>query len=589
MNGLPSLAEILKFRMPKRQSTAIHTGLRIRVYCDVTMQPLDRVLNYFCFKNELEINLEIGGYDQFLFETQKQFGDHSPTPDLIYIHSSCLKYFVLDPGLCGGAFESSNETLLDRFVSKVRDMIKGSESLILVNLFEYPPYRLRGTHARQFGNIKKIEEVNSALISLSKNSKNLILHDLNYLSAYIGLTSWYDFESWTSFKQPFSNRALVEIGASLASVLASNYGKSKKIIFSDLDNTLWGGVIGDDGVDNIALGNGTAAGEKYSLVQKYLDRLQRSGILVACISKNDIENVLEVFNSDKPSFSFEKFCITKINWDPKSQNIIKALLELNLGAHSAVFIDDNTIEIEEVKKNIANIFCVQHTNSPLEILETIERWGCFETQTLHAEDLMRNDFYSRKNYLDKQINNHSNYDEFLVSLNMKGTISWNPKENLSRISSLTRKTNQFNISQIQLSENQAKEIGLNPKKFIISVGLSDRTGDHGTVSVLFGDISQHELSIINWVMSCRVFGRGLEEFILSHVILKAKQLGLSKVSAKVLWSERNRYCRSVFDLEKITKKIISDGEFHYTINLKNVNMKKGYGLNGKKLSIEINK
>lgn len=541
--------------------------LNIKVISDITFQPLDRYLPFYFDKFEINPSFSIGNFDQLNFDllnlSKKDFKKYH----FLYVHSSTLKYFSRASGIKNFDFTNKFKEFIEQYYFTVKKALNSNENInFILNLFELPPFRIRGTYSTRKGIINTIQSINEKIINLSESHKNLIIHDMNYISSSIGLNKWYDFNSWAAYKQPFSGEALKYLAASLASTISASIGKSKKLLISDLDNTLWGGVIGDDGVDKIDIGLSTPKGEIYLFIQSFLKSLQSSGIILGISSKNEVKNAKLGFSNQHSILNFNDFVNKKINWLPKSENIKSMLKELNLKKESMVFIDDNPVEIDEVSKAIPRSECLSFQKNPIELIKLIDALGLFETQNITDEDLLRNKSYEQNINRSLSEKTFSSQNQFLQSLKMRSNFYWNKTNDVQRISDLVNKTNQFNTTQKTLSVNEVDEYISNPKKFITSANLDDKFGSNGIITVIFGELNKKTMFVKNWVMSCRVFNRTMENAMLNVLKKKAFELDIKVIEIAVKKSPKNNYCLKFFEESKLKKKLHSSSKTIYTLN-----------------------
>ena len=347
------------------------------------------------------------------------------------------------------------------------------------------------------------------------------------------MDNWFDLNSWSAFRQPYSSEGMLAFGSSLASVIADAFGKTKKLLVCDLDNTLWGGVIGDDGAEGLHLGATTPKGVLFEAVQSFISAIGKSGIVLALNTKNDPENITAGFELTAARLALSDFASIKANWNPKSENMHDILAEINLTDSSAVFLDDNPTEILDVSANIPASVCLTYETSPIEFLQQIECLGLFEAQRIVAEDVNRQKFYEdnrRRATLEGRFRTH---EEFLKNLKMVSVMSGASSSAIKRLSSLSLKTNQFNLTQIGLSPDQVLEYDKHPKKWIHHAELSDIFGSNGIVSFAFGSVDDDSFNIENWVMSCRVFNRTLEEAVIFDLGTRARNLDCTKIVGRM--------------------------------------------------------
>jgi FkbH-like protein len=543
--GLP-LSKILR-----AQKDVTHDHMRkviVKVISEVTFEPLDKIVSFFLADYGLLPLFDVSGFDQLNHEIFNLEEAKSDCADFIYVHNSTLKFFTKASGTQRTGTTEAFQDIINDYLKSIRQFIDGAgRSVIILNLFELPPYRIRGSHSTRSGIIKTIQWANTQILSLCDENKNVLIHDANYISANIGLANWYDFGAWASFKQPFSGSALKDFGASIASVIASHLGKSKKILITDFDNTLWGGVIGEVGAEGVEIGANSPKGEIFSLVQSYIFDLMASGIILAACSKNEEKNVQSAFKQPSSHLLIEDFASKKINWSQKSINIIEILNDLNIGDDSAVFIDDNPAEILEVSGNLTGCSCVSYDSIAIEMIQSIDALGFFEMQSISNDDLTRNQSYKENTYRNQSLHSFVDYNEFLTSLEMTVSIFWKSSNNFERLVSLNNKTNQFNTNQVTLSQLEIENYIEASDKFVLSVSLTDKFGPLGIISVMFGELQNDECIIKNWVLSCRVFKRGVEAVILDALSRKVRELNINCIRASINLSEKNMYCRKVFN------------------------------------------
>lgn len=520
--------------------------VRIHILSGVTFTPLDHCMRYFTSKSNVELEFSIGLYDQVRDEAIFKSLDLNSSDEIIYFHVSSMSMFSKSNNASKPKREEKFP-LYKEYLALIEALSrKYSQNKIVVNTLEAPPFRTRGTFSSRNGELYNINKFNLSLIELCNKNKNLLLQDLNYIASSVGLENWFDFNAWAAFKQPFSHKALPRIGSSLASIVLSHIGLSKKLIVTDLDNTLWGGIVGDDGIDAIQIGNTSAKGEIYSFVQSYLKELKNYGIMLSINSKNEYNIIQEAFKSKQSTLDLQDFSVIKTNWDLKSKNLKETLKELNLLAQSAVFLDDNPAELYEVEQNEPDCVSFSYTKSPIEMLFQLEKSGFFEAQEITSEDEARSEYYAnnaKRNKLQKIV---VDKDRYLMSLKMSSTIKWKDPSPSKRLSDLSKKTNQFNFTQKSLSEEKVETYCKDNSKWISYANLSDKFGDNGIVSFCFGRVKNKILYLDNWVMSCRVFNRDLETVVINALIKKALEHDCTYIEAAITTNDKNIYCQNVF-------------------------------------------
>ncbi|MBJ6352988.1 MULTISPECIES: HAD-IIIC family phosphatase [unclassified Acinetobacter] len=347
-------------------------------------------------------------------------------------------------------------------------------------------------------------------------------------------------------KAYMSTDLLDQISNELVGIIRAQCGLAKKCLVLDLDNTIWGGILGDDGIDGIQL-SGHPVGEAYLYFQKVVNYLSKQGVLLAISSKNELANVKEVFRSRKDmNLSLDDFSVIFANWDPKSLAIKNISETLNLGIDSFVFVDDSNFEREEVKQKFPNIVVINPGYDPSEYVSSLLNNNNFCQLELSQEDFKRSELYKveakRKN-VERESNN---IDDFLNQLKIELKLFVPMQQDISRVSQLTLRTNQFNMTTKRLSESDVESYLSERENNIISLQSHDRFGDYGQIGCIFYRIEGKTLWINNFILSCRVFSRQIEDAALSHLLTWAKAQHFKEVRAKFIPTLKNQKASDIY-------------------------------------------
>ena len=382
---------------------------------------------------------------------------------------------------------------------------------IIQNNFDRPAYRLFGNKDinDEHGRSHFVYKLNGLFYDYANQHPNLLIHDIDYLAAQYGLEKWQDQQYWTRYKYALNLRAVPEFAYSVSRIIKSVYGKNKKVLALDLDNTLWGGVVGDDGVDNLEIGPETAVAEAHLAFQNYIAQLRELGVLLAVNSKNDEENAIAGLKHPNNVLHPDDFANIKANWISKDENILAIAKELNLGVDSIVFIDDNPAERNIVRSQLPMV-AVPEVTQPEYFFNSIDRSGFFEVTSLTADDLKRNEMYKANAARLEIQKSFADYGDYLRSLEMEAEISDFTPVNIQRVAQLTNKTNQFNLTTKRYSEADITAITEDDTYIRLCGSLKDKFGDNGIVSIVMGKIKGDVLDIELWIMSCRVLKRDFE-------------------------------------------------------------------------------
>ncbi len=371
--------------------------------------------------------------------------------------------------------------------------------------------------------------------------------DIASLASFYGVLNWFDSRFWHHSRQPVSFDCLVPFIRNLAALIGALYGRTAKCLVLDLDHTLWGGVVGDDGLEGLKVGAGDAEGESFRFFQEYLLRLKQRGMLLAVCSKNEEENALAPFEN-LPGMVLKRsdFVSFKANWDPKPDNLRLIASELNIGLDALVFVDDNPAERELVRQVLPQVKVLELSDDPAEYPVLLDQCGWLEIASLTAEDARKTDQYHENRQREELRDQQADYDGYLQSLEQRASIcSFNIRD-LDRITQLVNKTNQFNLTTKRLNRSEIEVLMDNPDVFTASVRLLDRFGDNGLISVLAGRIEERTLHIDLWLMSCRVFQRGVERLLANYLFDSVTKWGLEEVHGIYMPTAKNRLVESLY-------------------------------------------
>jgi FkbH-like protein len=325
----------------------------------------------------------------------------------------------------------------------------------------------------------------------------------------------------------------------LCRVLGAARGKSRKCLVLDLDNTLWGGVIGDDGLNGIRLGQGSSTGEAFLEIQRYALALRQRGIVLAVCSKNDEANARLPFREHPEMLLKEEhIAVFVANWQDKANNIREIAATLNIGIDAIVFLDDNPVERGLVREILPEVAVPELTDDPADYPGILARAGYFEAVGLSNEDLKRADYY-QANAERVSLKKIGNLEEYLASLEMVATLAPFDAVGRVRIAQLINKSNQFNLTTRRYSEGEVARFQTDPNKFCLQVRLIDRFGDNGMISVVIFDRAEEAWRCDTWLMSCRVLGRRVEELVLAHVAEAARSAGAQRLVGLYLPTKKN--------------------------------------------------
>ncbi|MBO5520443.1 MAG: HAD-IIIC family phosphatase, partial [Eubacterium sp.] len=342
---------------------------------------------------------------------------------------------------------------------------------------------------------------------------------------------WSDPFYWHMYKYAVAVPAIPYLSFNVANIIKSIYGKNKKAFNLDLDNTLWGGIIGDDGAENIEIGQETALAQTYSEFQEYIRLHKELGVLLTVNSKNEEANARAGFERPDSVLKMEDFVSFKANWNPKSINLSETAAEMTLLPESFVFVDDNPAEREIIRTQLSGV-AAPEIGGVEHYIQTIDKSGFFEVTAFSGDDLKRNEMYQQNAKRQQLQASFTDYQEYLRSLEMKGEIQSFIPMYMSRIAQLTNKSNQFNLTTKRYSQSEIEEVAADPGYITLYGKLEDKFGDNGVVSIVIGRIDgpdRDELHMELWLMSCRVLKRDMEFAMMDALVKKARESGIRTI------------------------------------------------------------
>lgn len=436
---------------------------------------------------------------------------------------------------------------------------------ILQSNFVIPPENIYGNLERSLAYSQTcfLERFNERLVK--ERPMNVTIMDLDLLASNIGKWNWFDDTAYFMTKAGFRIDYIEKIVFLFVQQIKALRGQIKKCIVLDLDNTLWGGIVGDVGYDRIQLDPNHAVGEAYREFQKYLLLLKRRGVILAVVSKNDEENAKAPFwNNPHMILRLDDIASFKASWDDKVTNIKRVAEELNISTDSLVFFDDNPAEREIVKLYLPEVQVIDVPEDPALYKRALDNAFPFEWLQFTKEDLVRNDSYIENRHRIELQTQFVDYGEYLKSLNMRGNVRRPKSSEIPRFTQLLNKSNQFNLRTRRYSESEIIGIDKSTQKKCLSVLLQDKFSEYGIIACVILEKQNSECFIESWVMSCRVFKRGVEDLTFKAILRIAKAWGCNTLKGQYISSKKNSIVANFYDIlgfEKIDEK---DGVKNYT-------------------------
>jgi len=527
--------------------------LKVVILRNFTVDPLIPVIKGEIASAGFYPVIYLGGYDTIAQEVfDPQSAQYMAQPGLVLI-SQWLE--VLAPALAT-RFPSLSSSQVNDEIDRVLNMIsqfitalrQHTNVPIVVNNFLLPCHSAFGildVQSEQY-QTHAILRLNLELLRCLKKIRDVYLIDYMSLMARIGSEQGVDERYWQIGRAPVGRNALIPLGQEYGKFVRALYGKARKCLVLDCDNVLWGGILGEEDLNNIKLGT-AFPGSCYQSFQREILNLHDRGVILALCSKNNEPDVLEVLqNHPDMLLREENFSTWQINWDDKASNLMRIAQELNIGLDSIVFVDDSQFECDLVRERLPQVAVVQLSSDPLTFSAALNAKAYFDTLVFSEEDKNRNQMY-RDQRIRKNLNaSAGSIEEYLTSLEMVAQIGLVDDASIARVAQLTQKTNQFNLTTRRYSEGDIRLMQPSDAD-IFYLKLSDRVSDMGLVGVAIVKYSGQQAEVDTFLLSCRVLGRRVEEAFLAHILYYAKAC---------------RNCRSVLGCYYATKKNQQVADFY---------------------------
>lgn len=529
---------------------------RVAVLGGSTTHDIILILELFLLQYGIEPVFYESEYAQYFQDAM--FGNEelsSFAPDMIYIHTSNRNIAVYPSQAMS---KEQIDVLLQKqythFVSMWEKLSEIYHCPIIQNNMELPFYRLLGNKdvSDYHGKVNYVNRLNEMFYAYAREHENFYINDILYLSSCYGLDAWADPFFWHMYKYALCVPAIPTLAFNISNIIKSIYGKNKKSLVLDLDNTLWGGIVGDDGVENLEIGQETSMGQVYAEFQDYIKAHKELGVMLNISSKNEHENAIAGLTHPDSALQPEDFILIKANWEPKSKNIMDIAKELNILQDSLVFVDDNPAEREIVRTQVPGV-AVPDITQPETYIRILDKSGFFEVTSLSEDDRKRNDMYKANIERKQQEISYENYKDYLLSLDMTGTIKAFEPIYMARIAQLTNKSNQFNLTTKRYTQAEIEAVAVDDTYITLYGKLEDKFGDNGVVSVVIGRIEKDVLHIELWIMSCRVLKRDMEYAMMDRLVKEASARGITTIKGYYYPTAKNAMVKNFYELQGFTK------------------------------------
>lgn len=574
---IPSLIDILSIgtNIVNGNSTNLDKNqfseLKVHIMGSTTTDMLARAIAVGCLQEKVLPHITQSLYGSYIQDVLNPSSElYTIKPNIVVI-SSDLDSLVTD--MPANTSQADIDVIIDKKVNQILSIwnriTKDCGSKIIHHFPPPPSYRLTGI-AEQYLPASYQNQLQQLIKRLWESEKvGVQIIDFGQFALENGLLKSFAPRSWYSAKLPIENSALPHYIPLFRAALRGIINTAKKVLVLDLDNTLWGGVIGDDGVEGIKIGNGDAVSEAFAAFQKYVKLLANRGVILAVCSKNNPDIAKTGFDKPGSILQVTDFAAFEASWNDKASGLRKIAKQLNVGLDSFVFVDDNPVECNLIKQELPEVAVVNVIDDPADFIYQVEQGYWFQFQKYSNDDFARTEAYSSRAAALLEQEEASDLSSYLKSLNMSASAHRPTEEQIERFVQLGQKTNQFNLLTQRFDEETVRHFLKNENNIIIAASLKDKFGDHGLVSTLIAERNGETLNIIEWTMSCRVFSRTFEEYIMNTIIDEAKAKNIKKIVGKYSPTKKNAVVADLYEklgFEKINEQT-------WEINLDNIQNK----------------
>ena len=548
--------------------------IRLALLGSCTLDHLVPGIRVGCLRRNIWTATYVGPYGQYRQELlDKSSGLHAFSPDVIlFAFDACH--------LTGDLSPASNQAEADKILAQQVEQILElweiarthfGAHIIQQSVLPTIPGLIGNNEDRLFTSPRQFVDRVNAKLRAEANSRGADMLDLDTRVKENGLYAWHDLSLWYRGKFDIYPGSAPFYGDLVARLVASRQGLSAKCLAIDLDNTIWGGVIGDDGLNGIVLGQGSAVGEAFIEFQKYIKMLGRRGIILAVCSKNDHANAIEAFESHPEMIlRLNDIACFVANWDDKVANLRRIAEQLNIGIDSIVFVDDSPFERNVVRRELPMVAVPELPEDPAWYSRTIADAGYFEAVEITKEDLRRGEMYRANVEREALKVGATNLEGYLASLEMKLEYKPFDKTNLQRIVQLINKTNQFNLTTKRYTQDEVEGLIAAPDAVTLQLRLLDRFGDNGIIAIIIARYADSQSAVLDtWLMSCRVLGRQVEQAALHVLAQEALRRRLTHLRGVYRPTKKNAIVRDHYEkLGFRRENDCDDGQTTWVLDLK---------------------
>jgi len=521
--------------------------LKVAILSSFTLNGLDDTFHVKCSEIGIRYQSYVADYNQYNQDILNSKSDlYNFSPDITFlildVRSLLGDYFHFPYSISSAERKSLVKEKINELENLILQFKNNSSSKLVITNFNIPSYSPNGIieTKSEFGFHEMIHEMNKSLRNIAKDKNSIYVYDFNQFVSKYGEKNIFDYKQFHIGDIQIAFNYIPYFAHELMSYVKPMFGINRKCIVLDLDNTLWGGVVGEDGFDGIELGQ-TPNGKSFVEFQKQLLSLWQQGVILAINSKNNFDDAMKVIRDHPDMVLREKhFASVQINWNDKAQNLKQIADEINIGLNSIVFFDDDKLNQERIKQEFPEVLTIEIPNDPSQYASILTNLNDFNVLQKTQEDTKRGEMYAQQRQRKQFEKTVSNLDQFLKQLNIKVKIKKSNEFSIPRISQLTLKTNQFNLTTRRYQEEEIRKFSKDENFAVGCIQVLDKFGDNGITGAYIVKKNETSWTLDTFLLSCRIIGRGVEDAMLSHILKDAKNNGIKEFKAEFISTSKNK-------------------------------------------------
>lgn len=550
------------------------TACKVAVLRSFTLEPATPLLRAGGLLGGIDIQVRVGDFDNYaqeILDPASGLYELQPNVAILAVQTRDVLPEIWESytDRTPAQLQESADTFLATLTEWVRLFRSRSTANLIIHNFEKPEAANSGVlDAQQDGQGALIEAINQKLRAIASEVPGVYILDYDGLVARNGRAKWRDERKWLTMRMPIAADQLPQLANEWLRFLHPLTGRIGKVLVADLDNTLWGGVIGEDGMDGIRLDR-EYPGAAHRAVQRTLLDMSNRGILLAVASKNNEADAMQAIN-DHPEMLLRanNFAALQIHWNPKVESLRAIAEELNVGLDSLVFVDDNPVERQSVRTALPEVTVIELPSDPMGYAKAIRECPMFERLSSSEEDRKRGAYYVEQRQRKELEKNVTSVEDYYYSLNQRVELAPVSNATLSRVADLLKKTNQFNLTTRRHSEPEVVKFAADPDWDVYLTRVSDRFGDNGIVGVCITHRSGEICEIDTLLLSCRVIGRTVETAILHHLAEQNRARGVKQLQGWFLPTAKNKPAETFYPSHKFSEKTKTDAGTLWAMDLR---------------------